>query len=213
MTRLPIGRQLLDHIDREVVPRRGHKCLWVAHGSTVAVCSSIVRELDWSSRPIDRFLYPQKLSHDTWICILANAIGATRFIANPCMLYRRHEGALTISLSPAKKVQSLTESRLSRGHRFLHGAHLRLEIAEHLEKLAENCSAHYRDGLKEHAQDFRSGANILRNRAALELERRLGKRAIALLQNIRDGAYSHRNNFGYSWRSLALDVAKLGRVV
>jgi len=208
-----VGRRLLDHIDREVVPRRGHKCLWVAYGNTLTVSSRLVRELDWSSRPIDRCFDSQKMSHDTWVSVLANALGATRFIAAPCMLYRRHEDALTESFSRPNKIQSLLEPRLSRGHRFFQGALLRLEIAEHLEKLAENSPAHYRDRLKEHAQDFRLGSNILRNRAALELERQLGKRAIALFQNIQAGAYSRKNNFGYSLRSLSLDVAKLSRVL
>jgi hypothetical protein len=187
--------------------------LWVARGIALTVDSGVVRDLDWSSRPIDHYLASKKMSHDMWVGVLANALGATRFIAAPCMLYRRHEEALTVSFSRPKKIQSLLESRLARGHRFFQGALLRLEIAEHLEKLAENSPAHYRDGLKEHAQDFRLGSNILRNRAALELERRLGRRAIALFQNIRAGAYSRRNNFGYSLRSLALDVAKLGRVL
>ena len=210
---VPVGRRLIDHIDREVVPRRGHKCLWVAYGNTLTVSSHLVHELDWSSRPIDRFFASQKMSHDTWISVLANALGATRFIAAPCILYRRHEEALTISFSRPKKSQILLESRLSRGHRFFQGALFRLEIAEHLEKLAEHSPARYRRGLKEHAQDFRQGSNVLRNRAALELERQLGRRATALFQNIRVGAYLHTNNFGFSLRSLALDVAKLCRVL
>ena len=148
-----------------------------------------------------------------WVTVLANALGATRFIAAPCMLYRRHEEALTISiLPPKKKIHSLFASRLSRGRLFTRSALFRLELAEHLEKLAENSPDLYRDVLKEHAQDFRQSSSILRNRASLELEG-LGNRSIALFHNIRAGAYSRTNNFGYGWRSLAVDVAKLCRIL
>jgi len=205
-----LGRQLIDEIEEQVVPRRGHKCLWFAYGMAVTVRSDIFREFDWSARPPDRFYAPQKMAHDVWVALMANALGSSRFVPTPLMFYRRHKNAATRNFTgdPGSPSNPFSLDR-SAADKFAWDSTIHKEISQYLRELAQTCAEFHRSALLEHSEDFRLRSVILRNRERLEREQRIVKRARALVDNIQVGAYNRANNFGFGLRSLGKDLAKL----
>ena len=94
-----------------LIPRLGLTGLHVDHPAMAMVCRrELIGVADFDSRPRSRYEAESRLMIDEWILVLAGVLGPIRLIADPLLLYRRHDhnlsqGALVrpraVSLRPA----------------------------------------------------------------------------------------------------------------
>ena len=79
---------------------------WVGHGFSMTFRRELVKSIPWRDRPKE--YNGRSLTHDRWICVLANALGDVLLLPDTVALYRRHSDAITGGYQKTKLADQLS---------------------------------------------------------------------------------------------------------
>lgn len=166
------GRRLPKISRSHLMPPGSHYGFWCIGGCVMTVRSDLVHDFDWRTRPRDDFLPGAGggkvwLPHDKWMCILANALGSTFYLAESLGCYRRHETTVTGSHESPSFAQRLRKATATGCAYYRFRASVARETADSLRRLAAPLTDKRKDRLVESASKFDQLARILTERAEL----------------------------------------------
>lgn len=88
-------REFPGKLPGKVYDRFENPAYWVWPGFLQTVRMSLLSKLDIDTRPLDPYTIHEKVSHDRWVCMVANTLGDICVLSEPAALYRRHEEAFS----------------------------------------------------------------------------------------------------------------------
>jgi len=208
------GTQLQRFPNKPLVPRRGHKCFWVFNGMGLILKRQIVEDVDWKSRPPYHSDAACILTHDAWMCHIANAVGSTAMIPDVCVLYRRHSSAVFYNNTAHFGFFRWAFERLRAVEDgFVPIASISKTYASYFQELSECSPEYYREKFKEYAEDFNRLANIAQNREIIQRHPKLSKRMLSLVSNITLEAYGVGKPYSLGLKSIIRDTARIFRII
>lgn len=92
----PTGRRFPDFKNDALIMRGSHFGFWQMHGFALIFKKDLVIPYKCTKRPHSMLPpYNREISHDQWICLLANSVGDVAYISTSMAYYRRHAAAIT----------------------------------------------------------------------------------------------------------------------
>jgi glycosyltransferase involved in cell wall biosynthesis len=188
------GRRLPEISHSHVKPRGSHYGFWCIGGCVMAVRSDLIHDFDWGGRPRDDFLPGAEgakvwLPHDKWMCILANALGSTFYLAEALSCYRRHETTVTGSHDAPTFALRLRKATMTGSAYYRFRASVARETADSLRTLAAPLTDPRKDRLIESAAKFDELARVQADRAELYETRSVFGRLAKLGRMVVSGSY------------------------
>lgn len=186
---LKLKRNNMLNIDRiRTVPAHGHYGFWVIPGFCQTFRATLVKDYNWHNRGPSFYPDRKKLSHDIWICRLANAIGSTAYIPGSVALYRRHESVVTPENAPLDDAgQRLKYAKQADADAYWRLSDAAQQAAVALTEVSEK-RTHY-VGLDESAKLFRRMSKLYGFRETIHAERSFSKRMLAFARGVIAGGY------------------------
>jgi hypothetical protein len=202
----------LDWSGTNLKPWLGRRGLWSVGGCVIVFRAELVREIDWRDRPFNENAWrnlgcpKQRMDpHDRWVCLLANALGATLLLDEKLGLFRRHEAAGTgRHVNPGVR-ESIAEAAGTGADSYRRDEKAALDADECLRRHAANAAEPTKSRLEEAARAFERLAAVQGGRARLyERGGRIGRLG-ELAALVRGRAYFGDSFVGLGARSLLKD--------
>lgn len=165
------------------------------------VCrAEVLRVADWPSRPASRYGLGRQMLIDEWIFFMAGVLGPIRLVAEPLLLYRRHDSHE--SAGPLDHKRKLTLRPVAANYRL--AAEHTAACADYLESTRTSDAA-VAERLAAGARHYRRAARHWQTRIALyDAGRRRRVRLLGRL--LTGGAYGGRNAGGFGRAAFAKDL-------
>ena len=161
------GRMIPDSIRRGTYRPRSQQVFWIWFGFLQTIPRELL-SLYAADLPISYCRGVDRVTHDAWACVMANAVGKIVVIDKPAALYRRHDAALTgyhQQMSPSEMLR--LASQVGAEH-YAYMADAAASNASYLRNIIAACPRDdWAAGLVAVAQDFDRMASIQRHRADL----------------------------------------------
>lgn len=202
------GRLLPNSIDPGMYECSQVHALWAWNGFLQTVKSCLIRDIQFTDRPID---YPLRgrsvLSHDYWTCMLANALGGICVIKEPAALHRRHPNAITGS-HEERTIGEILCDALQNG---LRECHIRNERATSAARVLRKLAKETRN--KDWAVKFARSASLFDRYSAIQSRRTqlwtndITGRLRSYLSLWLIGGYLGQHFVAMGWRTALKDAA------
>lgn len=179
---------------------------WVWLGFLQTFRADLLRDLDTGNLPHNYFPGHDRLSHDKWTCLIANATGGVLVLEAPAALYRRHEAALTGSYAQQDWKQRVGKALPVGGDHYAFLAEVAAETANYLRRIAGPVRPDLTAALMRAAQGFDRMAAIQAERARLYTVRAPLARLGSLWRIAAQGGYIGPPMTALGWKSGAKDV-------
>jgi glycosyltransferase involved in cell wall biosynthesis len=183
---------------------------WIWAGFLETIRTTIVQEIPFGCRPQSRLRMHEKVPHDAWVCMVANALGGIVVLDGISALYRRHDRALT-GMRRRRNIRQFVSDAVQTGAEnywsFKEGA---FDAASRLRGVAEQLSeVATADRLRESARLFEQLGKTQGLRADLYSATSLPRRLSAYLRLWLSGGYLGPAFVAMGWRSAAKDALVL----
>lgn len=186
--------------DALVPPLHANALEFHAPGACMVFRRELLDVADPAARPPSRYLEGHPMEHDEWVFFLAGVCGPLALLAEPLVLWRRHEANVSGSVPESRAVRLAPVIENYRRAAALNEAYGRF-----LEAAAGRAPLHSAR-LREGAESYLHAARDWRLRVALyeaaERRRRMG----FLLRLVRSGAYRARRLGGLGLAALPKDL-------
>jgi glycosyltransferase involved in cell wall biosynthesis len=182
---------------------------WVWLGFLQTFRADLLRELDHGDLPRNYFPGHDRISHDKWTCLIANAIDGVLVLDEPAALYRRHDAALTGSYARQDWKQRIDQALPVGGDHYAFLAEVAEETAQYLRRIAGPARPEFASALLRAAQGFDRMALIQTDRALLYTTRAPLKRLVCLLRIGGRGGYFGVPMTALGWKSGAKDLLRV----
>lgn len=177
-------------------------------GNTMVFRRELLGLIDRNRRPPQPSTENKPLSHDTWVYMLAAALGRVSWVKQPLILYRQHGSAATVSAKPPAR-RSLRRLAQAPVADFQDRRSINEKMVSILKEIAGSPGP-YCNPAGIAADKFAERAAFWRVRAAIFEDPRLSARLSAYLNFHRDHAgYNHW--WGAHLKDLAIGVAGISR--
>ena len=186
--------------------RRGRSSGSVSGRGLQTFRADLLRDLDTGDLPPNYFPGHDRLSHDKWTCLIANATGGVLVLEAPAALYRRHEAALTGSYAQQGWTQRIGKALPVGGDHYDFLAEVAAETANYLRRIAGPVRPELSAALRQAAQGFDRMAIIQGERARLYKTASPLARLGCLLRIAARGGYVGRPLTALGWKSGAKDA-------
>ncbi len=179
---------------------------WVWLGFLQTFRADLLHDLDTRDLPRNYFPGHDRLSHDKWTCLIANAIGGVLVLDEPSALYRRHDAALTGSYAQQGWKQRIGKALPVGAEHYAFLAGVAEETARYLRRIAGPVRPELAAALQRAASGFDRMAIIQGERARLYRAASPLTRMGCLLRIAVRGGYVGRPMTALGWKSGAKDV-------
>jgi glycosyltransferase involved in cell wall biosynthesis len=179
---------------------------WVWLGFLQTFRADLLRELDTSDLPRNYFPGHDRISHDKWTCLIANAIGGVLVLDEPAALYRRHDAALTGSYARQDWRQRIGKALPVGAAHYAFLAEVAEETASYLRRIAGPVRPELSAALQQAALGFDRMAIVQGERARLYRVKSPLARLGCLMRIVLRGGYVGRPFTALGWKSGAKDA-------
>lgn len=186
-------------------PRSQHN-YWAWFGFLQVFKAELIRELDIEARPEKYFPEKGLVTHDRWMCLVANAIGEMAVINEPVALYRRHAASLTGAHAQRDWGQKIDHALPVGAKHYGSRSLSATETAQYLRRLKSSFDDRTVDELEKSARSYERLADIYRNRALIYESRSIAKRLLCVSKIALRGGYVGPQVTALGAKSLFKDV-------
>jgi glycosyltransferase involved in cell wall biosynthesis len=158
-------------------------------------------------RPPESWDLTEEMTHDQWVCFLANVFGKTAYIREPLVLYRRHGAALT-NPSQLPIREAARRSSWAGEEEYVRMAKLAGWWASYLDEAALSLQVDQRRSARAGADHYRRAEWGLQLRSTIYRPGEgLWQRLMALLRLLSKGEYGHHSASALRLRSFLKDLS------
>lgn len=180
---------------------------WTMYGNCMVFDRSLIRDVPTDGRAWPCFTAEPHEAHDSWIPILAAALGSVRATSDPLIHYRRHGGNTSDTLMPAGARERIA-AKLRPDARYLDSrAHQLGRLSDRLAERADSAGREdFRIDLRRSAVRYDALGTAYARRAELARGASLTARMVAFRQLVGSGAYQTPDGWGFGKSAMFKDL-------
>jgi hypothetical protein len=201
------GAMFPDHFRSGVYGPFSQPGFWVWAGFTQTVRAAMFRDFDTKHRPPSYSVKGQPVVHDTWTCLIANAIGGFVVLPEPTALYRRHSASLSGPHAQRSAAALIGDSLPVGEGYYLFRASSAHGTASYFGRLAGSSIDLHAAAFRRSERRFSILANVYERRAALYSAASIPGRIWHFLLILAKGGYIGPGIIALGWKSGAKDLA------